>query len=45
MSFAKWWIPDQFVWVSEIPKTSMGKLDKKNVRARLAEGAFGASGN
>ena len=26
---AKWWMPDDVVFVDEIPKTSVGKLDKK----------------
>lgn len=33
--FAKWWLPDEVVVVDEIPKTSVGKLDKKVLRARL----------
>jgi acyl-CoA synthetase (AMP-forming)/AMP-acid ligase II len=35
---AKWWLPDEFAFVSEIPKTSVGKFDKKLLRGRLAEG-------
>ena len=30
--FAKWQLPDDVVFVKEIPKTSVGKLDKKAVR-------------
>jgi fatty-acyl-CoA synthase len=37
---AKWWLPDEFAFVSEIPKTSVGKFDKKVLRSRLAEGAL-----
>jgi fatty-acyl-CoA synthase len=37
---AKWWLPDEFAFVSEIPKTSVGKFDKKVLRGRLAEGAL-----
>jgi fatty-acyl-CoA synthase len=33
--FAKWWLPDAVVVVDEIPKTSVGKLDKKVLRADL----------
>ncbi|MGH3112314.1 MAG: AMP-binding protein, partial [Gaiellaceae bacterium] len=33
--FAKWWLPDEVVLVQEIPKTSVGKLDKKALRAQL----------
>ena len=32
---AKWWLPDLVVPVDEIPKTSVGKLDKKALRAQL----------
>jgi fatty-acyl-CoA synthase len=33
---AKWWLPDEVVIVEEIPKTSVGKLDKKVMRDHLA---------
>jgi fatty-acyl-CoA synthase len=29
---AKWWLPDEVRFVDEIPKTSVGKFDKKVVR-------------
>ena len=32
---AKWWLPDDVVIVDEIPKTSVGKLDKKVLRSEL----------
>ena len=35
---AKWWLPDEFAFVPEIPKTSVGKFDKKVLRGQLAEG-------
>jgi fatty-acyl-CoA synthase len=35
---ARWWLPDEFAFVAEIPKTSVGKFDKKALRARLAAG-------
>jgi len=31
---ADWWLPDAYVVVSEIPKTSTGKFDKKVMRAQ-----------
>ena len=31
-SFAKWWLPDDVVFLPEIPKTSVGKFDKKVLR-------------
>ncbi len=37
---AKWWLPDEFAFVEEIPKTSVGKFDKKVLRGRLAEGSL-----
>ena len=33
---AKWWLPDELVVVDEVPKTSVGKYDKKAIRAQLA---------
>jgi fatty-acyl-CoA synthase len=35
---AKWWLPDEFAFIDEVPKTSVGKFDKKVLRSRLAEG-------
>ena len=37
---AKWWLPDEFAFVEEIPKTSVGKFDKKVLRAQLANGTL-----
>jgi fatty-acyl-CoA synthase len=37
---AKWWLPDEFAFVQEIPKTSVGKFDKKVLRSRLTEGTL-----
>ena len=33
--FPKFWMPDRFVFVDEIPKTSVGKSDKHTLRKRL----------
>src|SRR5271166_3417393 len=35
---AKWWLPDEFAFVDEIDRTSVGKFDKKVLRGQLAEG-------
>jgi fatty-acyl-CoA synthase len=35
---AKWWLPDEFAFVDEVPKTSVGKFDKKLLRKRLEAG-------
>ncbi len=29
---AKWWVPDKFVFIDEVPKTGTGKFDKKVLR-------------
>jgi fatty-acyl-CoA synthase len=36
---AKWWIPDDFVVIDSIPRTSTGKFDKKRLKAQFAEGS------
>ena len=33
---ARWWIPERWAFISEIPKTSVGKFDKKALRALYA---------
>jgi fatty-acyl-CoA synthase len=33
----KWWLPEQWAFVDEVPRTSVGKHDKKLLRARHAE--------
>ena len=37
---AKWWIPDEFALIAELPRTSVGKFDKKVLRARLEDGTL-----
>ncbi|MBY0291535.1 MAG: fatty acid--CoA ligase [Mycobacteriaceae bacterium] len=37
---AKWWVPDHWAFVSEIPRTSVGKYDKKLLRARHGAGEY-----
>jgi fatty-acyl-CoA synthase len=32
---AKWWIPDEIVFMKELPKTSVGKFNKKSLRATV----------
>jgi fatty-acyl-CoA synthase len=41
---AKWWLPERIEFIDEVPKTSVGKFDKKVLRAQLAEGRIGADG-
>jgi fatty-acyl-CoA synthase len=34
----KWWLPEQWAFVDAVPRTSVGKYDKKLLRARNTEG-------
>jgi fatty-acyl-CoA synthase len=36
----RWWLPDQWTFISEVPKTSVGKFDKKVMRAAYADGDY-----
>ena len=38
---AKWWLPEEIVLIDEVPKTSVGKYDKKVLRSRLEAGELG----
>jgi fatty-acyl-CoA synthase len=35
-----WWLPEQWAFVDELPRTSVGKYDKRLLRARNAEGSL-----
>ena len=35
--FERWWLPDGFAFIAEIPKTSVGKFDKRALRGAYAE--------
>ncbi|WP_183092417.1 MULTISPECIES: long-chain fatty acid--CoA ligase [Nocardioides] len=37
---AKWWLPERWCFVPEVPKTSVGKFDKKRLRALHADGVL-----
>lgn len=39
--FASWWLPDDFVFIDEIPKTSVGKFSKRVLRDLYREGKLG----
>ncbi|HUW65738.1 MAG TPA: hypothetical protein VMW83_13805 [Spirochaetia bacterium] len=39
---ASWWMPDDFVFVDDIPKTSVGKFFKRILREMYQEGKLGA---
>jgi fatty-acyl-CoA synthase len=34
---AKWWLPDRVVFIDAVPKTSVGKFDKKVLRERFKD--------
>ncbi|HAP31509.1 MAG TPA: fatty-acid--CoA ligase [Firmicutes bacterium] len=34
---AKWWLPDKVVFINEVPKTSVGKFNKKILREMFAQ--------
>ena len=35
---ARWWVPERWTFITEVPKTSVGKFDKKVLRAQHADG-------
>ncbi|HMC70519.1 MAG TPA: AMP-binding protein, partial [Mycobacteriales bacterium] len=35
---AKWWVPERWAFIDEVPKTSVGKFDKKVLRKQYSEG-------
>jgi fatty-acyl-CoA synthase len=35
---AKWWLPERWTFIDSVPKTSVGKFDKKVLRAQYADG-------
>ncbi|HEV3132651.1 MAG TPA: long-chain fatty acid--CoA ligase [Acidimicrobiales bacterium] len=37
---SRWWLPERWVFIQEIPKTSVGKFDKKVLRSQHADGVF-----
>ena len=37
---ARWQLPERWAFIDEVPKTSVGKFDKKVIRARYADGAL-----
>ncbi|MDT5101608.1 MAG: hypothetical protein QOC76_5345 [Mycobacterium sp.] len=36
----KWWLPERWAFIDEVPLTSVGKFDKKTIRARYADNAY-----
>jgi fatty-acyl-CoA synthase len=42
---AKWWVPERWAFIDAVPKTSVGKFDKKVLRARHTDGLLDVLGN
>ncbi|HVR31985.1 MAG TPA: long-chain fatty acid--CoA ligase [Acidimicrobiia bacterium] len=40
---ARFWLPERWAFIDEVPKTSVGKFDKKRLRARHADGELEVS--
>jgi len=36
----RWWLPERWAFTEEVPLTSVGKFDKKTIRARYAEDGY-----
>ena len=39
----RWWLPERWTFVDEIPRTSVGKYDKKTIRSRYADEVYEVS--
>ena len=37
---ARFWLPERWTFIDEVPKTSVGKFDKKHIRALYSDGAY-----
>jgi fatty-acyl-CoA synthase len=37
---ARFWLPERWTFIDEVPKTSVGKFDKKVIRSRYADGVY-----
>jgi len=36
----RWWLPERWAFADEVPRTSVGKYDKKTIRSRYAEHGY-----
>ena len=36
----RWWLPERWTFLDQVPRTSVGKYDKKTIRSRYAEAAY-----
>ncbi len=37
---SRWWLPERWTFITEVPKTSVGKFDKKVLRSQYAAGSL-----
>ncbi len=37
---ARFWLPERWTFIDEVPKTSVGKFDKKVIRSRYGDGGY-----
>ncbi|ORB12650.1 hypothetical protein BST36_29920, partial [Mycolicibacterium moriokaense] len=37
---ARFWLPEWWTFIDEVPKTSVGKFDKKRIRSLHSDGAY-----
>jgi fatty-acyl-CoA synthase len=42
---ARWWVPERWTFIPEVPKTSVGKFDKKVLRRQFADGELTVVGD
>lgn len=40
---ARWWLPERWTFIDTIPRTSVGKYDKKTIRARYCDNDYQVS--
>ena len=36
----RWWLPERWTFIDEVPKTSVGKFDKKVIRSRYSDDGY-----
>ncbi|MCV7354682.1 fatty acid--CoA ligase [Mycolicibacterium fluoranthenivorans] len=36
----RWWLPERWTFITQVPRTSVGKYDKKTIRAQHADGGY-----
>ncbi|MBX9640908.1 MAG: fatty acid--CoA ligase [Mycobacteriaceae bacterium] len=36
----RWWLPERWAFADEVPRTSVGKYDKKTIRSRYTDGHY-----